>query len=147
MLMSRRLRCAVMATTVIAFLIGPSGHGAARPRVRLVAPPLAPSDISKPSLEPLKLPDSALEPLDWSALDGWATDDHSAAFATFLASCRPLLKTNLQRGEMRSMYLALTHVCRQAVVVGRLAPELARIFFERNFRPLHISKLGDSAGF
>jgi hypothetical protein len=45
------------------------------------------------------------------------------------------------------MYLALTHVCRQAVVVGRLAPEQARIFFERNFRPLRITKLGDSAGF
>ena len=142
-----RLRCAVVAATVIAFLLCPSGHGAARPRVQLVAPPLAPGYISKPSLEPLKLPDSALEPLDWSALDGWATDDHSAAFATFLASCRPLLKTILPRGEMRSMYLALTHVCRQAVVVGQLAPEQARIFFERNFRPLRITKLGDSAGF
>jgi membrane-bound lytic murein transglycosylase A len=147
MLMSRRLRRAVVAATVIAFLLGPSGHGAARPRVQLAAPPLAPGDIFKPSLEPLKLPDSALEPLDWSALDGWTTDDHSAAFATFLASCRPPLKTILPRGEMRSMYLALTHVCRQAVVVGRLAPEQARIFFERNFRPLRISKLGDTAGF
>ena len=48
---------------------------------------------------------------------------------------------------MRSMYFALTHVCRQAVVAGRLAPEQARIFFERNFRPLRITKLGDSAGF
>ena len=87
-----RLRGAVVAATVIAFLFCPSGHGAARPRVQLVAPTLAPGYISKPSLEPLKLPDSALEPLDWSALDGWATDDHSAAFATFLASCRPCLR-------------------------------------------------------
>ena len=91
--------------------------------------------------------DSALEPLDWSALDGWTTDDHSAAFATFLASCRPLLKTILPRGEMRfDVPRPGPHVCRQAVVVGQLAPEQARIFFERNFRPLRITKLGDGAG-
>ena len=44
------------------------------------------------------------------------------------------------------MYLALTHACRQAVTAGRLAEEQARIFFERNFHPLRISKLGESAG-
>ena len=44
------------------------------------------------------------------------------------------------------MYLALTHACREAVAAGRLAEGQARIFFERNFRPLRISKLGDSAG-
>jgi len=44
------------------------------------------------------------------------------------------------------MYLALTHACGEAVAAGRLAEDQARIFFERNFRPLRISKLGDSAG-
>ena len=44
------------------------------------------------------------------------------------------------------MYLALTQVCRQALAVGRLTDDQARIFFEDNFRPLHITKLGDSAG-
>ena len=45
------------------------------------------------------------------------------------------------------MYFALMQVCRQALAAGRLAEDQARIFFERNFRPLHITKLGDSAGF
>jgi membrane-bound lytic murein transglycosylase A len=45
------------------------------------------------------------------------------------------------------MYFALMPVCRQALTAGRLAEDQARIFFERNFRPLHITKLGDSAGF
>jgi hypothetical protein len=36
--------------------------------------------------EPLKLPDTALVPLNWSQLDGWNSDDHAAAFAVFLAS-------------------------------------------------------------
>jgi len=45
------------------------------------------------------------------------------------------------------MYFAMTHVCSQAVAVGRLAADQARAFFERNFRPLRITKLNDSAGF
>jgi membrane-bound lytic murein transglycosylase A len=44
------------------------------------------------------------------------------------------------------MYLALTQVCRQALAVGQLTDDQARIFFEHNFRPLRIASLGDSAG-
>jgi membrane-bound lytic murein transglycosylase A len=45
------------------------------------------------------------------------------------------------------MNLALTHVCRQALAAGRPTAEQARVFFERNFRPLRITKLGENAGF
>jgi membrane-bound lytic murein transglycosylase A len=103
--------------------------------------------MSTPGLEPLRFADTALEPIDWNALHGWAIDDHAAAFATFQGSCRPLLRTIPPKSEMRPMYFALTHICRQAVAVGRLTEEQARAFFERNFRPLRITKLGDSAGF
>ena len=118
-------------------------------RVRWSTPCFARSltDVPKPLPEPLKLPNSALEPIDWNALDGWAADDHAAAFATFLASCHPLLRTIPSKGEIRPMYLALTHVCRQALAAGRPTAEQARVFFERNFRPLRISKLGENAGF
>src|SRR5437016_6115860 len=34
-------------------------------------------------LERLKLIDSQIEPVPWAGLDGWATDDHAAAFAAF----------------------------------------------------------------
>jgi membrane-bound lytic murein transglycosylase A len=44
------------------------------------------------------------------------------------------------------MYFALKHVCRRALDAGRLAKDQARLFFERNFRPLRIARLGDSAG-
>ena len=123
------------------------GHGAARSRAQLAAHSFEPDDVSTPQPEPLRLPNSALEPIDWNALDGWAADDHAAAFATFLASCRPLLRTILPQGETRPMYFALTHVCRRALAAGRLSEEQARMFFEHNFRPLRITKLGDSAGF
>jgi membrane-bound lytic murein transglycosylase A len=145
--MYRLLRYAFVSAALVAPLLGASSHGVARPRVQFAPHSFAPGDIPQPPAEPLRLPDSAFEPTDWDALDGWAMDDHAAAFATFLTSCRPLLRTIPPKAEMRPMYFALTHVCRQAVAVGRLAPEEARRFFERSFRPLRITKLGDRAGF
>ena len=102
--------------------------------------------ISTLQPESLRLPNTAIEPIDWNTLKGWEADDHAAAFATFLTSCRPLLRASVQEGDKRPMYLALTQVCRQALAVGRLTDDQARIFFEDNFRPLHIAKLGDSSG-
>jgi membrane-bound lytic murein transglycosylase A len=121
--------------------------GTARPEAPLRAHTIAPDEVSAPLLEPLRFSDAALEPIDWKVLDGWAKDDHSAAFDTFLASCRPLPRTILAKAQTRPMYLALTNVCRQAPTLGRVADEQARMFFERNFRPFRITKLGDSGGF
>jgi membrane-bound lytic murein transglycosylase A len=97
--------------------------------------------------QPLRLPDTALEPIDWNALKGWPADDHAAAFATFLASCRPLLRSSLSQPDKRPMYPALIEVCRRALAAGRVTDDQARLFLERNFRPLRITKLGDKAGF
>src|SRR5229473_429772 len=97
-------------------------------------------------LEPLKLPDAALEPLNWGSLDGWNADDHAAAFAVFLASCRPLLKGAKPIPETKSMSEALAAVCRRASAAGRLNAEQARKFFERNFRPNHVARLSESLG-
>src|SRR5262249_9514274 len=138
----RRLQYVVVVAAVVAPLFG-AGHGAARTNVKPAPHSLDPFDVSKPPPEPLKLRNSALEQIDWHALGGLATDDHAAAFATFVASCRPLLRTILSKTETRPMSLALTHVCRQALAVGRPTAEQARTFFERNFRPLRITKLGE----
>ena len=40
--------------------------------------------------EPIRFPDTQYEPVEWADVDGWANDDHAAAFSTFLASCRVL---------------------------------------------------------
>ena len=81
--MYRRLQYVVVAAAVVTPLIGPPGYGAARPIVKPAAHSLESVDLSKPPPEPLKLPNSALEPIDWNALGGWATDDHAAAFCYF----------------------------------------------------------------
>jgi peptidoglycan lytic transglycosylase A len=145
----RDFRYAVVLAAVITPLFdrpAQPAHAPARPKVSLAARSIATNETSIVQTEPFRLPDSALEPVDWNVLDGWQTDDHAAAFATFLASCRPLVRASLSETNTRPMSLALTHVCQQALAAGRPTENQARMFFEQNFRPLRITKLGDSAG-
>jgi membrane-bound lytic murein transglycosylase A len=122
------------------------GTGSERPRTQLADLSVEQDATSAPRLEPLRFADAQLEPLDWNALKEWEADDHAAALITFLASCRPLLRTIPTKRETRPMYFALRDVCRRAFAAGRLANAQARLFFERNFRPFRLSRLGESAG-
>jgi membrane-bound lytic murein transglycosylase A len=96
--------------------------------------------------EPLRIPDAALEPTGWSELDGWGGDDHASAFATFQASCRPIVRSKALN-DGKPVRAALQTVCARAVKTGPLEPRAARQFFEDNFLPVRIRKLGDAAGF
>jgi membrane-bound lytic murein transglycosylase A len=96
------------------------------------------------TVDPLKIPDSQLEPLRWSDLDGWASDDHGAAFAAFQASCEPFNRQR-QLSDTRAVAAALKDVCKR-VPRTALKGEKARAFFEENFRPVRIAKLGESSG-
>jgi membrane-bound lytic murein transglycosylase A len=100
---------------------------------------------AQPAPGPLRLSDTALEPLDFSDLDGWAADDHAQAFAAFRASCGPLVRT--RTADERPVAAALTHVCRRALALSHVDEAKAREFFEENFRPLRISRLGETQGF
>jgi membrane-bound lytic murein transglycosylase A len=154
---------------------------------RIVDAPL-PNDgptVDQPSGS-LKIPNAALEPIDWGDLDGWSGDDHASAYVTFYASCRPIVRASALRAETaqlptvrtrlthpphvignvgkrpasrpspaspigatlgtRPVRSALEQVCARAVAAGRLDQETARRFFETNFMPVRIRKLGDSAG-
>ena len=101
---------------------------------------------SRPLGQPaLTIPDAALEPVGFNDLKGWGLDDRAAAFRTFLASCRPTLNT--PNNDLRPMAGALRAVCARAKAAGMLNSERAGAFFEANFRPVQISRLGDTAGF
>jgi membrane-bound lytic murein transglycosylase A len=95
--------------------------------------------------DPLKLPDTQLEPLQWADLKGWSDDDHVAAFRTFLKSCKPLLAIG-RPADARPIYEGLVHACRRAVAIKTAGAAEARKFFEENFRPVQIASLGQSAG-
>jgi membrane-bound lytic murein transglycosylase A len=96
--------------------------------------------------EPIKWPDAQYQPVDWGNIDGWTTDDHATAFAAFLESCRALNGAHQQTAQPSTITDALRAVCVRAVAAVPLEEEGARKFFEDNFRPLRISRLGDTEG-
>jgi membrane-bound lytic murein transglycosylase A len=97
---------------------------------------------------PIQFPDTQYEPVDWSDMDGWATDDHAAAFAAFLGSCRTLDARHRSSGrESTPFSAALKDICEQAHAAIPLDEDGARKFFEDHFRPARINKLGDTDGF
>jgi len=95
----------------------------------------------------VKVPNAQLEPTVWSAVDGWAADDHQAAFATFRNSCRAILRATPAMRKSRPLYGALHAVCQRAVAAKPHNEQEAREFFERNFKPVRISPLGEPDGF
>ena len=118
-------RCALVLATVIACAgLTTAGHGGER--------------------WPIKFPDTQYEPVTWASLDGWAGDDHATAFAAFLESCRALKGSGRNDGAVAE---ALKSVCARGFAAVPLEEDGARKFFEDNFRPLRISKIGEADGF
>ncbi len=126
--MSRRLRSISRVAAALAFGL------------------LSATSIDARDVDPLGAPDTQLEPIDWPEVDGWDHDDHAAAFATFRTSCNPLLARRAAR-DSRRIHQALREVCRRAAA-GEIGTDAAkaREFFERNFRPVRIAKLGEKTG-
>jgi membrane-bound lytic murein transglycosylase A len=96
---------------------------------------------------PIRFPDSRIEPVAWSSIEGWAGDDHAAALATFLASCRAVVGSAKSSRDTRPVYPALVDVCRRLRAAGQLDSAAARKFFDANFMPVSISKIDDTNGF
>ncbi len=101
---------------------------------------------AEPGDEPFKLADSQLEPVKWADVEGWAADDQLAAFAAYQTSCQPFLKIKRPRDEPADLQRALGGLpargCREPATA-----EAARAFFEENFRPVRIARLGEAQGF
>ena len=95
--------------------------------------------------EPLKLAGSQLEPVKWTELAGWTADDHLAAFAAYQTSCRALRKIP-RTDDSRPIHGALGNVCRKAIALQPQDAHTARAFFEQNFQPVRIARLGEAVG-
>jgi len=96
---------------------------------------------------PIIFRDTQYEPVDWADLDGWNSDDHAAAFAAFVTSCRTLDARHFRERDLTAIPSALKGVCQRAKQAIPLDEDGAREFFEENFRPIRINKLGDAQGF
>ena len=97
--------------------------------------------------EPFRIPNVQLETVSWTEINGWAVDDHTAAFATFLNSCKVIVRGTPPRHAGQPFYAALQSACRRAMKAPPRDSAAARIFFERNFRPMRIAPLGENNGF
>lgn len=97
---------------------------------------------------PLKMPNSQIEPVAWHEIKGWMEDNHAEAYSAFLASCKPILKSSAKaRAERGETYRALFEVCGRAMAALPLSEAGTRKFFEENFRPVRVSALGEKDGF
>jgi membrane-bound lytic murein transglycosylase A len=96
--------------------------------------------------EKVNLRNAQVDLVAFSALDGWAEDDHAAVYASFVNSCKAILKGTKAMRRARPIYAGLFEVCLRASSSGTLDRDHARRFFESNFKPVRITPLGDSEG-
>ncbi|MBR0971858.1 murein transglycosylase A [Bradyrhizobium japonicum] len=116
------------------------------------APPRA---LPYPQLPlPFEIPGAQYLPLAWADLKGWSDDDHLAAYKTFRASCRSINAQNGAaepkaeiKGESKALGASLREPCRAAKSLELTDDARAKTFFEENFAPLRISRLGEPDGF
>lgn len=100
-----------------------------------------------PVVWPLEFPGAQYAPLKWSEVVGWADDDPLPAFKTFRASCRPIAAQKGPPAESKAIGTSLRDPCIAARAEDISDSARAREFFERNFTPLLISRIGEDAGF
>ncbi len=95
---------------------------------------------------PFEIPGAQYLPLVWADVRGWSDDDHLAAYKTFRASCRSI---NALTGtpEPKALGASLSEPCRAAKTLDLTDDAKAKSFFEENFSPLRISRLGEPDGF
>ncbi|MCC8964946.1 MltA domain-containing protein [Bradyrhizobium sp. Pear76] len=96
---------------------------------------------------PLQVSGSQYEPLAWANVSGWSDDDHLAAYKAFRASCKPIAAQQGAPADSKALGSSLRDPCRIAKGLDLGDGNKAKEFFEQNFVPLRISRLGENAGF
>lgn len=96
---------------------------------------------------PLEVPGGQYAPLKWSEVIGWAEDDPLPAFKTFRTSCKPIAAQKTPLPESKALGTSLRDPCIAARAEDISDSAKAREFFEKNFTPLQISRIGEDAGF
>src|ERR1700760_1174197 len=151
----RRRFVAGLCVTVGVLSLLPLAELAARTyRSRHTAPPHAPVIVTRaipyPQLElPLAINGSQYLPLAWSDIAGWSEDDHLAPFQAFCASGNPIAAQDAAAvpADSRALGASLRDPCRAARSTEISDGAKARAFFEQNFQPRRISRLGEGDGF
>jgi membrane-bound lytic murein transglycosylase A len=96
---------------------------------------------------PAKLRSAQVDTLSFDRLSGWKDDNHAEAYAAFFNSCRAILNGTKAMRRARPVFGGLFEVCGRAKAAGILESEQARIFFEKNFKPVRLAQPGETQGF
>lgn len=116
-----------------------SAHRAAEP---------APRHVPYPALDlPLEISNSQYSPVAFADVMGWNDDDHLAAYKAFRISCQPIAVQNGPPADSKALGTSLRDPCRIARGLELSDRAKAKAFFEENFLPLRISRLGEGEGF
>ena len=112
------------------------------------APATAVRQLPYPRLDlPLQIAGSQYIPLSFADIAEWTEDDHLAAYKAFRTSCRPITAQPPQPTDDKALGSSLRDPCRLARETDISDAATARVFFERHFVPLQISRLGEDDGF
>ncbi len=96
----------------------------------------------------LRLPGTQLIPASFADLKGWAEDEHAKAFGAFRDSCAPILRRKRAKVAIKPLEKALQEPCARLARFGETVSDAeARLFFEEHFRPVRISRVGETEGF
>jgi membrane-bound lytic murein transglycosylase A len=126
------------ASWVIAAALALMPLAASAARSHLPYPPLA---------WPFEISGSQYAPVAWSAIAGWSEDDHLQAYKAFRTSCNPIAAQHTLPVDPKALGISLRDPCRAAKAADITDSAKARAFFEENFLPLRISRLGEDQGF
>ena len=102
--------------------------------------------IASANVGSLNFSDAQYEFVSFADLAGWNEDKQGEVFAGFRRSCEVLLRRK-DAASVRPMESALREVCPRALALPEKTDDAAaKKFFETNFRPVRISKLGETTG-
>ena len=96
---------------------------------------------------PLQINGGQYAPVAWSDIAGWNDDDHLAAYNAFRTSCKPIAAQTGAPQDSKALGTSLRDPCRIAKGLDLTDSTAAKAFFEQNFLPLRISRLGEGEGF
>jgi membrane-bound lytic murein transglycosylase A len=96
---------------------------------------------------PLQISGGQYASVAWSDIAGWSADDHLAAYRAFRVSCKPIAAQTQAPAEVKALGASLRDPCRIARNLELPDGANAKAFFEEQFTPLRISRLGEGEGF
>jgi membrane-bound lytic murein transglycosylase A len=146
----RRLKryAAAGLLTAVALSLVPLAAWAARSWRAHHLPAQAVHQLPYPRLDfPLQIAGGQYIPLSFADIPEWTEDDQLAAYKAFRTSCRPIAIQPSQPTDDKALGTSLRDPCRLARETDITDAATARVFFERHFVPLQISRLGEGDGF